>query len=347
MSATNSSESSPLATVFGCAGQTLTEDERVFFSEANPFGFILFARNVDSPEQVRTLITDLRSCVGRNAPVLIDQEGGRVQRLRPPHWRSAPPLQQFGMLFEKSPEQAAKALRMNMQAIGIELADLGIDVDCAPVLDVPVPGAHDIIGNRALSQDPIVVSQLAGAACEGLMDAGVVPVIKHLPGHGRAAVDSHEELPVVETSEADLNDNDFAPFKDVAGMPVAGMTAHVVYTAIDEDNPATLSGRVIKDVIRERIGFKGLLFSDDLGMKALSGSFSERATQCLSAGCDIALHCNGDRTEMEEVAAGSSTLSEAAQRAVQDLNQYRGQPRVEIDRTEVAFEVATLLENAA
>ena len=188
------------------------------------------------------------------------------------------------MLFEKNPEHATKALRMNMQAIGKELSDLGIDVDCAPVLDVPVPGAHDVIGNRALSQNPAIVSQLAAAACEGLMDAGVVPVIKHLPGHGRAAVDGHEDLPVVEIGETDLDVNDFAPFKGVADLPVAGMTAHVVYMAFDADRPATLSGHVIADVIRDRIGFKGLLFSDDLAMKALTGTFTERAAQCLAAG---------------------------------------------------------------
>ena len=337
----------PLAAVFGCSGLTLADDERAFFSETDPYGFILFARNVESPDQVRALVNDLRACVGRSAPVLIDQEGGRVQRLRPPHWRSAPPMQQFGLLFEKNPDYAAKALRMNMQAIGLELHDLGIDVDCAPVLDVLVPGAHDVIGNRAISQDSEIVCQLAAAACEGLRDAGVVPVIKHLPGHGRAEADSHEALPIVDVGSGAMDRHDFKPFKAVAGLPVAGMTAHVVYSAVDADNPATLSSKLIADVIRGCIGFSGLLLSDDLGMKALSGSFSDRAARCLVAGCDIALHCSGNLNEMQAVAAGSAPLSEHAQQSVAVLDQYRGQPRVDIDRTAVAFEVATLLDQAA
>ena len=283
----------------------------------------------------------------RSAPVLIDQEGGRVQRLRPPHWRSAPPLRQFGDLYAHDPERAAKALRINMQAIGVELADLGIDVDCAPCLDVPVPGAHDVIGNRALSEDAEVVAALAAAACDGLMDAGVVPVIKHLPGHGRAAVDSHEALPLVDTNSNALSTLDFAPFQAVAKMPVAAMTAHVVYQAFDGDCPATLSSKVIGGVIRERIGFQGLLFSDDLGMKALSGSFADLANDCLTAGCDIALHCSGVLHEMEQIAAGATRLSDHAYQAMGDLDVYRGKPRVAIDRDAISFEVASLLDVAA
>jgi beta-N-acetylhexosaminidase len=347
LSVTNRAGSRPLAAVFGCSRQSLTDAERRFFSETDPFGFILFARNIESPEQIRVLIAELRTCVGRSAPVLIDQEGGRVQRLRPPHWRSAPPLKQFGILFGTDPDRAAKALRINMQAIGAELADLGIDVDCAPVLDVPVPGAHDVIGDRALSDDPDTVSHLASAACEGLIDAGVVPVIKHLPGHGRAGVDSHKELPVIETGAAELLSHDLSPFRSAAKFPVAGMTAHVVYSAFDPDQPATLSQRVIGDVIRGHIGFGGLLLSDDLGMAALSGTFSDRAARCLRAGCDIALHCSGDLDEMRQIAAGSSSLTDAAMASIKDLDAYRGSPRVDIDRTAIAFEVATLLEAAA
>lgn len=336
----------PLAAIFGCSGLELTDDERAFFKDANPLGFIVFARNVDTPDQVRALVAEFRSTVGRNAPVLIDQEGGRVQRLRPPHWRSAPPMRQFGELYHRNPPLAAKAVQANMQAIGVELADLGIDVDCAPCLDVPVPGAHDIIGNRALSEDPAIVSFLAKAACDGLIDAGVVPVIKHLPGHGRAGVDSHKELPVVKTPSETLMSTDFVPFQAVAKLPVAAMTAHVVYDSLDADNTATLSNVVIQDVIRDRIGFDGLLMSDDLGMKALNGSFRDLTTRCLEAGCDIALHCSGEMAEMTEVAAGASSLSDHAYDAMERLDAYRGKARVDIDHKAVSFEVATLLDPA-
>ncbi len=333
--------------MFGCAAERLSEDERAFFREADPLGFILFARNIETPDQVRALVDDLRQTVGRSAPVLIDQEGGRVQRLRPPHWRSAPPMRVFGDLHVHDPEAAQRAVRLNMQAIAVELAALGIDVDCAPCLDVPVPGAHDIIGNRALSEDPAVVAGLAISACEGLMDLGVVPVIKHLPGHGRALVDSHEKLPDVSASSDELANQDLVPFKEAAGLPVAGMTAHVVYDAYAPGAVATLSKSVIGEVIRSDIGFDGLLFSDDLGMKALSGSFSDRAAQCLAAGCDVALHCSGDMDEMKEVAGGVSVMSARAQTAMTALNVYRGQPRIDIDLKEASFEVASLLEAVA
>lgn len=337
----------PLATVFGCSGQTLCDDERAFFRDADPLGFILFARNVNSSEQVCALVSDLRASVQRNAPILIDQEGGRVQRLRAPQWRTAPPMQHFGDLYRKSPEQAARALRLNMQVIGQELADLGIDVNCAPCLDVPVPGAHDVIGDRAISSDSTIVADLAQTACEGLIDAGIVPVIKHLPGHGRATLDSHESLPIVETEKTDIEKSDLQPFKRVKALPVAAMTAHVVYASYDNGAPATLSKSVIENLIREQIGFTGLLFSDDLGMKALSGTFKERARSCLGAGCDIALHCSGDLNEMVQVASGSSVMTEEALSSISLINAYRGRSRVEIDRSAVAFEVASLLQAAA
>ena len=336
----------PLAAIFGCSGLVLTEAERTFFNACDPLGLILFSRNVDTPEQVRALVSEIRSCVGRNAPVLIDQEGGRVQRLRPPLWRSAPPMRQFGDLYYQNPPLAAKAVRANMQAIGVELAGLGIDVDCAPCLDVPVPGAHDVIGNRALSEDPAVVSFLAKAACEGLIDAGVVPVIKHLPGHGRAGADSHKELPVVDALADEIMSTDFPAFQAVSNLPVAAMTAHVVYTAFDPDQAATLSKFVIQDVIRTRIGFEGLLMSDDLGMKALNGSFKDLASGCLEAGCDIAMHCSGEMEEMESVAAGCSLLSDHAYQAMEIMDRYRGKPRLEIDLESVSFEVASLLDPA-
>lgn len=338
---------SSLACILGCSGLSLTDDERRFFKGVRPLGFILFARNIEAPDQVRDLVEDLRACVGWRAPVLIDQEGGRVQRLRPPHWRSAPPMIQFGVLYERNPEQARTALRLNMQAIGAELADLGIDVDCAPVLDVPVQGAHDVIGDRAISRAPNVVSELAESACQGLIDVGIVPVIKHMPGHGRAMVDSHESLPVVETPAAQLEEWDYGPFKHVAALPVAGMTAHVVYTSIDADQPATLSNRVIGDTIRTKIGFGGLLMSDDLGMKALSGSFSDLSTRTLKAGCDVVLHCSGKMDEMVQVADGGHVLSERAASAFKTLEAYRGKPRVQIDNHAIAFEVANMLQAAA
>lgn len=339
--------SSPNAVVFGCAGESLSSEEREFFRDSNPLGFILFARNVQDPDQLRALVKDLRESVGRNAPVLIDQEGGRVQRLRPPHWRSAPPMRVFGDLHAVNPDAAQRAVRINMQTIALELASLGIDVDCAPCLDVPIPGAHDIIGNRAFSEETSVVADLAKAACDGLMDLGVVPVIKHLPGHGRALVDSHEKLPVVDASQEELDSQDLIPFKAVASMPVAGMTAHVVYDAYAAEEVATLSSDVITNVIRGAIGFDGLLFSDDLGMKALAGSFTDRASNCLAAGCDVALHCSGNLSEMEDVAAGVRELSDHARQALEALDSYRGQARVEIDFKEASFQVASLLEVVA
>lgn len=347
LSATSSPSTIPLAAIFGCAGKALTDAEKSFFAQSNPLGFILFARNIDTPDQVKALVADLRDSVGRQAPVLIDQEGGRVQRLRPPHWRSAPPLRQFGELYAEDPARAARALRLNMQTIGVELAELGIDVDCAPCLDVPVPGAHDIIGNRALSDDPKVVAALAEVACQGLMDVGIVPVIKHLPGHGRAGADSHEQLPVVDAEASALTEQDLLPFQAVSQLPVAAMTAHVVYAAYDADQAATLSPKVIEDVIRGQIGFGGLLMSDDLGMKALSGSFRDRAEASLKAGCDVALHCSGEMSEMEQVAAGCTALSDHAQAAMASLDAYRGQPQVTIDHKEASFEIATLLDPAA
>ncbi|TAN54887.1 MAG: glycoside hydrolase family 3 protein, partial [Magnetospirillum sp.] len=256
----------PAAAIFGCAGLVLSEEERRFFAGANPLGFILFARNIESPEQVRVLVTALRASVGRaDAPVLIDQEGGRVQRLRPPHWRKAPPGEPFARLAARDPAAAHEALRLNFRLIGRELADLGIDVDCAPVLDVPVAGAHDVIGDRAYGRTAALVSALAGEVMEGLLDEGVLPVIKHIPGHGRAMVDSHLALPVVEASRAELEAQDFPPFHALRHAPWA-MTAHVVYTALDAAAPATTSAKVIAEVIRGAIGFNGVLVSDDLSM---------------------------------------------------------------------------------
>jgi beta-N-acetylhexosaminidase len=287
------------AVILGCAGPRLSAEERGFFARFNPLGFILFARNVEAPDQLRALIGELRQSVGRaDAPVLIDQEGGRVQRLRPPRWRAAPPAARFGELALRDSAAASEAARLNAQLIGAELAELGIDTVCAPVLDLRFPGAHEVIGDRAFSADPEIVSLLGRASCEGFFAAGVTPIVKHSPGHGRGMVDSHLSLPVVEASRAELERTDFRPFKALADMPWA-MTAHVVYRAIDADRPATTSPLVIGQVIRGHIGFDGVLIGDDLSMEALHGSIAERARATMAAGCDLALHCNGKMDEMK------------------------------------------------
>ena len=309
----STNNSVPAACILGCAGLTLTEAETAFFTRTNPLGFILFARNVDNPDQVRALVGALRACVGRaDAPVLIDQEGGRVQRLRPPHWRKAPNGQVFADLAATDMDRAQHLLRLNYRLIGAELADLGIDVDCAPVADVPIPGAHDVIGDRAFGHDPQQVATLARAVMDGLLDQGIMPIVKHTPGHGRSMVDSHLSLPVVDASLDDLRRTDFKAFRMLADAPWA-MSAHVVYRALDADAPATTSALVIRQIIREEIGFDGVLISDDLSMKALGGSFADRARASLAAGCDVVLHCNGEMAEMIDVVAGTAALTDAAQ----------------------------------
>jgi beta-N-acetylhexosaminidase len=330
------------AVIFGCSGTALTSQERTFFAAVNPFGFILFARNVETPDQVKALIRSLRETVGREAPVLIDQEGGRVARLKPPHWRAAPPAAVFAALAARDREMAREATWLNARLIGAELRALGIDVDCAPVADLPVPGAHDVIGDRAYGSDPEQVAFLARAAALGLIDAGVLPVIKHIPGHGRARADSHLELPTVETSRAELAASDFVPFRALADMPWA-MTAHVLYTALDPDQPATTSPIVIGDIIRGEIGFDGVLVSDDLSMKALGGSFAERAMAALEAGCDLVLHCNGDFAEMEEIASVVSPLSETTQARLARAGQAGNSSLQDADRGKLMARLETLL----
>ena len=297
------------AAIFGCSGPRLTDEERVFFRAVRPWGFILFKRNVDTPDQMRALVDELRACVDRpNAPVLIDQEGGRVQRLGPPHWRRYPPGRAYGDLATNDPLVRREIVRLGARLLAHDLCSLGINVDCVPVLDVPEPGAHDVIGDRAYGDTAQAVAELGRAAAEGLIAGGVLPVIKHIPGHGRAHADSHLALPVVEASLGELDARDFAPFKVLSDMPMA-MTAHVVYTAIDPSGPATTSRRAIKDIVRGAIGFHGVLMSDDLSMKALSGGFAERARASLAAGCDVVLHCNGDMAEMKAVVDGTKTLT--------------------------------------
>jgi beta-N-acetylhexosaminidase len=297
------------AAIFGCAGPSLSADERAFFAEARPWGFILFARNIQAPDQVRALVADLRACVERpDAPVLIDQEGGRVQRLGPPHWRRYPPGRAYGALAADDPLTAREIARLGARLMAHDLNALGINVDCLPVLDAPRPGAHEVIGDRAYGDTPDQVAALGRAAAEGLIAGGVLPVIKHIPGHGRAQADSHLALPVVSASLPELEAWDFAAFRVLSDMPMA-MTAHVVYAAIDAGAPATTSRRVLSRIVRGSIGFDGLLMSDDLSMKALSGGFAERARASLAAGCDVVLHCNGDMAEMEAVLAGTRTLA--------------------------------------
>jgi len=301
----------PLAAIFGCRGLQLDAREKRFFSDADPVGFILFRRNCDNPAQVRRLVDDLRECVGRaDAPVLIDQEGGRVQRLKPPHWRDAPAAARFAALAATDLDRAVEAARLNARLIARELSPLGITVDCAPVLDLPKADADPIIGDRAYGSDPAIVASLARAVCEGFLAGGVLPIIKHIPGHGRADVDSHMALPVVSAAVSELTTTDFSPFAALADMPWA-MTAHVVYTQLDAENPATTSANVI-DVIRREIGFTGILLSDDLSMQALSGGMGQRVTDSLAAGCDIVLHCNGIMAEMTDVAKACLPLGDIA-----------------------------------
>lgn len=293
---------SPSAAIYGCAGLSLGESEKRFFAESRPWGFIVFARNIETPDQLRRLIAEMREAAGHDAPILIDQEGGRVARLRPPHWRAYPTGRRYGEVYARSKEQGLEAAGLGARLIAAELHALGINVDCLPVLDVPVPGAHDVIGDRAYGLTPDPVIALGRAAAEGLLAGGVLPVIKHIPGHGRAGVDSHLSLPVVDTGHAVLAETDFAPFKALADMPLA-MTAHVVYSALDANAPATTSAKVISRVIRQEIGFDGFLMSDDLSMQALAGTLGERTRASLAAGCDIVLHCNGKMDEMKAVAA--------------------------------------------
>ena len=302
------------AAIYGCSGHRLTEAERAFFAEVRPWGFILFRRNIDHPDQVRALTAELRDSIGNpHAPILIDQEGGRVQRMGPPHWPKYPPAEAY-LKATDDPVTARELVRLGARLMAHDLKAVGVNVNCAPVLDVPVPGAHDIIGDRAWAQDPDTVAQLGRAAAEGMLAGGVLPVIKHLPGHGRAFADTHKELPTVHADLETLDAWDFAPFRALSDMPIA-MTAHIVFTAIDRKRPATQSTKAIK-LIRERLGFGGLLLSDDLVMNALSGTLTERAQAALRAGCDLVIHWNGDLAEMRQVADGVGVLKgKAAKRA--------------------------------
>ena len=308
------------AFITGVSGPELNAAEREFIRAERPWGFILFRRNVETPAQVARLIGELRREAGEpDAPVLIDQEGGRVQRLRPPHWQDYPAGAVFGALYDIDPLAGLSAARLSARLIAADLADLGITVDCLPLADVPIPGADDVIGDRAYGNEPKKVAAIARAVTEGLQQGGVLPVLKHIPGHGRATADSHLALPTVDTSRAELERTDFAAFQPLADLPMA-MTAHVVFSALDPAHPATTSATIIEQVIRGRIGFQGLLMSDDVSMNALSGSLAERTRASIAAGCDMVLHCAGELGEMRQVASEAPELTgkslERAKRAL-------------------------------
>jgi len=296
------------AAIYGLEGLELTDIERSFFLSADPAGYVLFKRNCEDAEQVLRLTNSLRDLSGRpDMPILIDQEGGRVARMRPPNWPAFPPAERFDELYALAPSSAIEAVRSNARAIALVLRASGVNVNALPLLDVRQEGASDIIGDRSFGSNPMQVAALGRAALDGMASAGVVGIIKHIPGHGRALVDSHKELPVVHASAEEL-ESDLEPFERLASAPM-GMTAHVVYTAWDPDHPATLSQTVIGDIIRGRIGFDGFLMSDDLGMEALQGDFGTRAAGVIKAGCDVALHCSGKMNEMEAVAGAVPALS--------------------------------------
>jgi beta-N-acetylhexosaminidase len=325
----------PLAAIFGCAGERLSEVERDFFAAADPLGFILFKRNCGAPDQVAGLVTSLRAAVGRDdAPVLIDQEGGRVARLGAPHWPAYPAPARIAALGGAAAEQAAF---IDAHLIGDDLARLGISVDCFPLLDLAVPGADKVIGDRAWGAEPALVARLARAACDGLLQGQIIPVLKHIPGHGRAQVDSHHALPRVAASRDLLESSDFAPFRALRDVPWA-MTAHVVYEAIDPDRPATLSPTIVGEVIRGSIGFDGVLISDDLSMGALTGSMAARTEAAFAAGCDLVLHCNGKMTEMADVARAAHPLSGDARRRLAAGEAQRRPPApFDRDKAEARF----------
>ena len=303
----------PRAFISGLSGLTLTADERAFLRDARPWGLILFKRNIENKDQVADLVDEVSRELGGDVPVLIDQEGGRVQRLGPPNWPVYPPGAAYGAIYDRDPAVGLAAARLGARLIAADLIELGITVDCLPLADVPVRGADRVIGNRAYGETPDKVAAIAAAVAEGLMAGGVLPVLKHIPGHGRANADSHEKLPVVHADRATLEATDFAAFRPLKRIPL-GMTAHVVFTAIDPVRPATTSATIIGEVIRGFIGFDGLLMGDDVSMGALSGTIAERSRASLAAGCDLVLHCNGKIDEMRAVASEAPELSGDAKR---------------------------------
>jgi beta-N-acetylhexosaminidase len=326
------------AFITGLSGATVTPDERAFLREAQPWGLILFKRNISSRKQVIEIVAEFRNILGFQAPVLIDQEGGRVQRLGPPQWPAYPPGAVYGRLYASDAAAGLAAARLGARLIANDLFLLGIDVDCLPLADVPAAAADPVIGDRAYGTDPRQVAAVAGAIAEGLLAGGVLPVLKHLPGHGRATADSHLRLPVVDAARADLEATDFAAFRPLNRLPM-GMTAHVVFSAIDPVAPATTSATIVSQVIRDGIGFEGLLMSDDVSMGALSGTLDERSRAALTAGCDVVLHCNGRLGEMQDVAAAVPLLSGTALRRADAALSARREPEpLDVEAARRAFE---------
>jgi len=324
------------AAIYGVEDFALKDDERAFLRDAEPAGMIIFRRNCEDAEQLLRLTDSLRDLTGRgDLPILIDQEGGRVARMRPPAWPAFPAAERFARLYEAAPSSAIEAVRSNARALGLMLRACGINVDCLPLLDVRQEGATDIIGDRALGSNPMQVAALGRAVLDGMASAGVVGVVKHMPGHGRALVDSHKELPIV-TADAEELEIDLEPFERLAWAPM-GMTAHVVYTAWDAERPASLSPTVIHDIIRGRIGFDGWLMSDDLGMEALAGDFASRAAGVVAAGCDVALHCSG---KMEEMVAVASAVPQMSPEGHDRLTRAMAGTRIEFDQIDFAEEIA-------
>jgi len=333
------------AFITGVSGTELSAAEREFIRVERPWGFILFKRNIETPEQVSYLVRELRNSVGSpDAPVLIDQEGGRVQRFGPPHWPAYPAGAVFGTLYDIDRGLGLTAARLSARLMAADLIDLGVTVDCLPLADVPVAGADAVIGNRAYGTEPGKVAAIARAVTEGLEQGGVLPVLKHIPGHGRASADTHFRLPEVDTSKAELERTDFAAFQPLADLPMA-MTAHVVFSALDPAHPATTSATIIEQVIRGVIGFQGLLMSDDVSMNALAGSIAERTRAIVTAGCDMVLHCNGDLDEMRAVARETPELSGMALKRAERALASRKVPQA-FDRQAARAELDALIDQA-
>lgn len=333
------------AAIFGVAGTRLTTDERSFFRSVEPAGFIVFARNCETPAQLRELTDSMRDLAGRETlPILIDQEGGRVTRLKPPHWRKAPSAGAIGALAETDPAEAERAARLSATLIGLELAAAGVTVDCAPVLDLRIAGAHEVVGDRAFHGNPDTVARLGRAFADGLLAAGILPAMKHMPGHGRGGVDSHFEMPRVEADRATLSASDIRPFAALRDLPW-GISAHVLYTAIDPERPGTLSATVTREVIRGEIGFDGVLVTDDLSMKALRGTLREITAGAIAAGCDLALHCSGRLDEMEQVADGAGALGAAGRARIErGWSSLGGVPPPDATPDVLAAQLAGLLQ---
>ena len=332
--------------IFGLAGTTLSANERAFFAEADPVGYILFGRNCESREQLRALTDDLRAIHGRERLIVsIDQEGGRVRRMKPPVWIDHPPGAAYAALYDIAPITAIEAARTGAELIGRELAEMGITVDYHPPLDLPQPGAHDVIGDRALGTEPMQVAALGRAILDGLAAAGVVGCIKHMPGHGRSTADTHKEMPTVTVSAAEL-ERDLEPFRTLSAAPL-GMTGHLLFTAWDADNPATVSPTVIGEIIRGRIGFGGLLLTDDIDMEALAGTVPERAERALAAGCDVVLNCWAKMDEMQAIAARCGALTPAARQRLDAVHAAMAAPADSVELAELLAKRDALLAVAS